>query len=375
MTTVVVAGALASKPGNAGNAWTRLTWAASFAQLGFDVWLLERLAHPIDAEARAWTESILDAHGLAGRAVVVGPGDDVVVGPPLAGLEEALASAALLFDIGGHLGTTGLGALPKTRAFLDDDPGFTQMWEAADSPGSRLADHDLHLTYGLNIGRPECPVPTVGRVWHPVLPPVLLDAWPFQPPTDAAPFTTVATWRSPFGCVSLNGVTYGLKHHEFRKVLPLPTLVDAAFEVALDIHPGDAADLHQLRRWGWTVVNPRRVAVDTAAYRHFVRSSAAEFSPAQGVYAHAGTGWVSDRTACYLASGRPALVQDTGASSTLPMGEGLVPYLDVEEAAVQAARLLDDLDVHAHAARRLAEEHFDGAKVASRVCELAQVAP
>jgi hypothetical protein len=370
VTTVVVAGALAAKPGNGGNASTRLSWAASFAALGFEVWLVERLAPgPPDRAALAWARAVVDRHGFGGRTAFLSPGG----GTPEE-VKEALSSA-LLLDIGGHLGTTGAAADAKVKVFLDDDPGFTQVWETSAGGGSRLADHDLHLTYGANIGRPGCPLPTAGRRWHAILPPVHLADWD-GPGGPAGPrFTTVATWRSPYGALVHEGVDYGLKHHEFRAVLPLPAMVDAEFEVALDIDPADHRDREALEGHGWRLVDPRSVAGDVDAYRAYVRSSGAEFSPAQGVYVHGRTGWVSDRTACYLASGRPALVQDTGASSVLPLGEGLLTYRTLEEAAAQAARLLDDLDGHGRAARRLAEEHFDGRRIAASVCELAGVAP
>jgi hypothetical protein len=369
VTTVVVAGALATKPGNGGNASTRLSWAASFAALGFDVWLVERMpAGPVDAAAVAWARGVVDGQGF--RAAFLSSDDD-------AGEEvrDALSSAALLLDIGGHLGTTGMAADAKVKVFLDDDPGFIQVWEASGSGGSRLADHDLHLTYGANIGRPSCPLPTAGRRWHAILPPVDLDAWAGAGLPVGPRFTTVATWRSPFGAVAHAGVTYGLKHHEFRAVIDLPERVGAEFEVALDIDPGDFRDLELLRRHGWRIVDPRLVASDIDSYRSFVRSSGAEFSPAQGVYVHGRTGWVSDRTACYLAAGRPALVQDTGASTVLPLGEGLLTYRTPDEAAAQAVRLVGDLDGHGRAARRLAEEFFDGRKIAAGVCELAGIAP
>ena len=368
MTTVVVAGALATKAGNGGNASTRLSWAASFAALGFEAWLVERLPPgPRDEAAVRWAESLV-AGGPVRTAFL---SDD----RPLAEeARDALASAALLLDIGGHLGTTGVAADAKVKVFLDDDPGFTQLWEASGSAGSRLADHDLHLTYGANIGGPECPFPTGGRRWHPILPPVVLEDWAGAAPPAGRPFTTVARWRSPFGAVEHAGVTYGLKHHEFRAVIALPGQVGADFEVALDIDAGDHRDLDALQRHGWRIVDPRAVAGDVAGYRSFVQSSGAEFSPAQGVYVHGRTGWVSDRTACYLASGRPALVQDTGASRVLPLGEGLLTYRTPAEAASQAARLLDDLDAQGRAARRLAEEHFDGRRIAASVCELAGVA-
>src|SRR5207244_7617611 len=168
---------------------------------------------------------------------------------------------------------------PRTRVYVDVDPGFTQFWHATKTPGFSLAGHDHYVTVAANIGTDGCPIPTAGIRWHPAAPPVLLDEWPEAPaPASAERFTTVATWRSPYGVVDYEGSTYGLKHHEFRKFLDLPRRAAAAFEVALAVDPADAADLAALRDNGWRVVDPREAVPDPASFRRFIRGSAAEFS-------------------------------------------------------------------------------------------------
>ena len=214
----------------------------------------------------------------------------------------------------------------RRRVLIDIDPGFTQFWHAAGLAGANVEGHDAYFTIGELIGTPTCPIPTNGIDWQPVRQPVILEDWPVVPSPEPDRFTTIATWRGPFGRIEHGGRTYGLKVHEFRKFVTLPHESPHRFEVALDIHPGDSADLEKLRGHGWKVVDPRAVAGDPDAYRAYVQGSGGEFSVAQGVYVDTACGWFSDRSTRYLASGRPVLLQDTGFSRILPVGEGLVAF-------------------------------------------------
>jgi hypothetical protein len=205
----------------------------------------------------------------------------------------------------------------------------------------------------------------------------VLDRWPLAPSPGDGPlrFTTVGTWRSPYGQLPVAGGLAGGKHHEFRRLLPLPERVEgAAFELALDIHDGDSADLEALRDAGWTVVPPREVAATPAAFAAYLRGSGAELSAAQGAYVASGCGWFSDRSAAYLASGRPALVQDTGIARALPVGEGLLTFSDPDGAEEGARRILADPAGHAAAARELARAHLDSDLVLGRLLETVGVA-
>src|SRR5262249_43332716 len=163
----------------------------------------------------------------------------------------------------------------------------------------------------------------------------------------------VGSWRGPYGPIQYAGKTYGIKCHEFRKFIELPRRAATDCELALNIHPADHKDLDALREHGWQIVDPKKVAASPDAYRNYVQSSSAEVSAAQGVYVHSNSGWFSDRTACYLASARPALVQDTGLSRHFPLGEGLLAFRTVEEAVEGAQRITRDYPRHRRAARRL----------------------
>jgi len=372
----LVAGAIANKPGNGGEAWVRLSWILGLRRLGFDVYFVERLSAaacvdaatdlcaPADSENRRHFEQVIAAFGLGERAALVGEDGEWLAGIEPAAIAAAAAAAEVVFNISGHLPP---GSLPGARrwVYVDLDPAFTQIWHDDKSLAFSVGGHDDHVTVGLNVGRSDCPLPLGGLDWIPTLPPVVLSEWPATPlPAGALRFTTVSTWRSPHGAVAIDGHPAPLKHHEFRRLRGLPGGVEgAAFELALEIHPGDAADLEALRAAGWAVVSPREVAAGPEAFAAYLRGSGAELSVAQGAYVESRCGWFSDRTAAYLASGRPALVQDTGLAGRLPVGEGLLTFSTPAEVAAGAQRIIADPAAHAEAAHALAVEHLDSDRV------------
>ncbi len=370
MAIAVVAGAIANKPCNGGEAWVRLSWLLGLRRLGFDVHFIERLEGGAGVNRRNF-EEVVAGFGLEEDATLLGPGGEALYGRDEVGALALAAEAEVLFNISGHLREGQLLSSFRRRVYVDLDPGFTQAWHADPQTDFEIPAHDHYVTVGSNVGREGCPIPTGGLEWISTLPPVVLEEWPAAP-TPAAPlrFTTVATWRSPYGPLRIGGQTMGLKHHEFRRVIELPTAVPAArFELALDIHPADAADLEALRRQGWEIVAPREVAATPAAFRAYLQGSGAEFSVAQGVYVDSRSGWVSDRTAAYLASGRPALVQETGVAEQLLGGEGLLTFSTLEEAAEGARRLCEDPEAHAEAAREIAKRHLDSDRVLGRLLD------
>jgi hypothetical protein len=372
MSTALVAGALANKPGSGGEAWVRLSWLLGLRRLGLEVCLVERLV-PGDPAARDYFEAVVVAFGLEDSASLLDADGDALYGRDERELVELAESADLLFNISGHLGPGALRSAPRSRVYVDLDPGFTQVWHADEELEFDVAGHDSYFTVGQNIGKPSCPIPTAGIEWVPTLPPVLLEEWePADPPGAPPTFTTVATWRSSYGGLEIGGLTMGLKHHQFRRFAALPERVEGVeLEIALDIHPGDAADLELLRSHGWTVVDPRSAAGTPAAFRDYVRASAAEFSVAQGVYVEAATGWFSDRTAAYLAGGRPAVVQDTGLEGTAAATPALSPFADLDGAVAAVEAVRDGYAERADAARAFAAQHLDSDRVLGRVLDLA----
>jgi hypothetical protein len=247
--------------------------------------------------------------------------------------------------------------------YLDLDPGFTQFWHAAGHLGSNLAGHDAYFTIGANIGTSCCRIPMGGMRWHHTRPPVVLERCPAGVGGDAGRFTTVASWRGAYGPVEFGGRTYGVKAHEFRKFMELPRRVPATLEIALDIHPADGRDSAALAEHGWRLVDPKVAVPDPSSFHHYVQTSGAEFSAAQGVYVATESGWFSDRTARYLASGKPALVQDTGFGRTYPVGDGLLGFRTLPEAVEGVTQITRGYEHHCRAARALAEEYLDSDKV------------
>jgi hypothetical protein len=322
------------------------------------------------SENVAWFGETMDYLGLTeAAALLCDTGETAGLG--LSDVLDLASGADLLVNISGHLEDPALFGVFHRRAYVDIDPGFTQFWHDDGNRAARLAGHDCYFTIGENIGSPECPIPTGGLSWRSVRQPVVLDDWPVVPaPQTGDPwFTTVATWRGPFGPVERDRRRFGLKVHEFRKYVTMPELVAAGFRAALAIHPSEQRDIELLQRHGWYLVDPRQAAGSLREFRRFVAGSTAEFSVAQGMYVETGSGWFSDRTTRYLSTGRPALVQDTGFSRHIPGEKGLVSFRSLEEAAGLAKRILDDYEAHAAAARAVAEAYFDSDLVLGQFLE------
>jgi hypothetical protein len=247
-------------------------------------------------------------------------------------------------------------------AFIDSDPAFTQLDIAKRGPGhaSFFAPFDVLFTFGRNIGTPACPVPTSSLHWEPTWQPVCVAEWR---PTSEPPhpcFTTVMTWEFE----SFQGIG-GSKDREFRKIMHLPSLTDAPVELAVN------GPKELLRRHGWRCRDAFSVSHSLNAYRDYLRSSLGEFSVAKHTYVQTNSGWFSDRTECYLASGRPTVVQDTGFSAHLPIGEGLFAYRTTEAAIESLEAILTDYERHSRAARDLAVSHFSAEVVLPPLLERA----
>jgi hypothetical protein len=388
----VVAGALANRPGNGGGAAVRLDWLRGLRRLGLDVWFVEQIdragleaagangsgqaAPPAESAAAngsrqtappaavEFFDDVVRRHGFAGRAALLDLDGEHVAGIAPSEIADA-ADGALLVNLSGHLTLPTLLGRFARRVYVDLDPGYTQIWHAEGHGAARLEGHDAWFTVGLNVGTAACPIPTGGIAWRPLPPPVVLEDWPVTP-ADLDAFTTVASWRGSFGRLEHAGHSWGAKAHELRKLLDLPAHAPAPLEIALAIDPGDEADRIALREHGWRLVDPRRVAGDPDSYRSYVQASGAELSAAQGVYVETRSGWISDRTVRYLASGRPALVQDTGLDDHVPVGDGLLTFRTFAEAAAGAAAIGRDFPAHCRAARAIAEACFDSDRVLGR---------
>jgi hypothetical protein len=386
MTTVLVASVIATKCRNGGNARAVLNWVQGLRKLGVQAYYVEQIAsrHCVDDRGQtvpfaesanvAYFEHVMRNAGLAEVASLVCDGGPVTRGLPFRDLLDVAGAADLLLNITGHLTLEPLMRRIRRKAYLDLDPGFTQFWHAAGQDGARLRGHDVHFTIGENIGTRGCVIPAGGIRWRHTRQPAVLSGEAFDDGPWRGRFTTIASWRGPYGPVQHGTTTLGLKVHEFRKLLDLPRRSAATFEIALDIHPGDARDLQLLQGHGWRIVDPLRAVPDPRSYDDYILGSDAECSAAQGMYVVTNSGWFSDRTVRYLAAGKPALVQDTGFSRRYPVGEGLIAFRTVEEAARGVDAIQSNPRRHQQAARALAAEFFDSNAVIGRLLDEAGVA-
>lgn len=383
MTTVIVSSVVANKCLNGGNAWVVLSWIRGLRRLGCDVHFIEQLApqdcvdalgRPADFEKSvnlAYFKRVFAAFGLSNAATCIYAEGARTFGLSWAELCDLCDAADLLVNITGHLTLEPLKMRIKKKAYVDLDPGYTQFWQAGGCDGARLPGHDYYFTVGENIGTADCAIPTGGIDWIPIRPPVVLEDWPVVDGNPDGRFTTVASWRGAFGRVRWGDRLYGQKAHEFRKFMELPRRVPCPFEIALDIHPADLEDQIWLSQCGWHLVDPRAVAANPIRFRDYLQSSRAEFSAAQGIYVETHSGWFSDRTVRYLASGRPALVQDTGFSHTLTASGGLVSFRTLEEAIAGAEHISSEYSAHCRAARAVAAEYFNSDRVLGGLLERA----
>jgi|KBSSwiStaDraftv2_1062776.scaffolds.fasta_scaffold296332_2 hypothetical protein len=385
MTTVLVASVIATKCRNGGNARAVLNWVQGLRKLGVQAYYVEQIAsqHCVDDRGQAvpfaqsanvaYFEHVMRHAGLAEVSTLVCDGGPITSGLPFRELLDVADAADLLLNITGHLTLEPLLRRIRRKAYLDLDPGFTQIWHAEGHDGARLNGHDMHFTIGENIGTSGCAIPVGDIRWRHTRQPAVLSADGAEDGPWRGRFTTIASWRGPYGPVQQGTTTFGLKVHEFRKLLDLPQRAAATFEIALDIHPADERDLRLLRGHGWRIVDPVHAVPDPQSYDDYIMGSDAECSAAQGVYVATNSGWFSDRTVRYLAAGRPALVQDTGFSHRYPVGDGLIAFRTVEDAARGVDAIQRDPRRHQRAARALAAEYFDSNAVIGRLLDEAGV--
>ena len=370
---IVIGGALAQKPGAAGHAWQFLQYVLGFRRLGYDVLLLDRIDGSPGRQAAGvgWVAHVLGETG-ARWSVDLGRGRHAGLSRRRA--REFLADADLLLNVMGFVTDEELLAAARWRVFLDTDPGFPQMWHAL-GLADVLAGHDAHVTIAERIGADDCTLPDCGVNWITTPQPVVLPAWPAQPPAPGTRLTSVASWRGAYTPIEYQGHTYGLRAHQMRRFASLPRLARGEFELALDFHPADAADAARLRAGGWRLVPPAAVAATPADYRRYVQGSHAEIMVAKGIYVDSRGGWMSERSLCYLASGRPVLAQDTGFTHCHPVGEGLLAFATPEEAVAGIEAIRAHPARHARAARELARERFGSDRVLSRLLDRVGAVP
>lgn len=373
--TVVVAGSVAQRPGRGGHAWVLLQYLLGFRRLGYEVLFVDRLSREmLPAGAQwppprevEWLRSTMAAHGLEGNWCLLLDGDEAgaTLGLSRRRALERVRGATALIDVMGFLADEEMLAAAGRRVFLDIDPGFPQMWQELGLHRS-FGRHDAYATVGLRIGLEGSVVPTCGLEWVRMPQPVVLEEWPVTSGGHA--YTSVVTWRGPFEPIDFDGERYGLRAHQMRSYATLPAATGVEMELALDIDAADAADAELLREGNWRLVPPERAAT-AADYRNYVQTSRAEVSIAKDIYVRTRGGWLSDRSLCYLASGKPVIAQATGFEREVETGAGLLAFADFEEAKAAVAEVEGAYERHSAAARELAAARFDSDRVLSELLE------
>jgi hypothetical protein len=286
-------------------------------------------------------------------------------------LDEVIASADLLMNVGGVCWIDSFTRVPH-RALIDLDPMFTQ---AGMFGQEGFSEYNRFFSYGTNVGRSGCGVPTLGVEWEPTVPPVLADFWADAglPVTGKPPaLTTLANW-SAYGGINHAGSFYGQKDRQFEDVINLPGRVEVPLVLRVSGMPNITAE--KFRSANWTIQRPGDVNHSLDAYRDMIGGSLGEFSVAKHGYVKSRCGWISDRSVCYLAAGKPIVVQDTGDERFREMDAGVLLFNDETEAAEQIKRLLANPDQHTQAAFTIARERFDFSVVLPKMIERATSSP
>jgi hypothetical protein len=260
--------------------------------------------------------------------------------------------------------------------YLETDPVQLQVELFENDPAAIdfLSPHKALFTWGLNYGADDCKVPHTDRFhFRRTFPPVVCDEW--ARPSKASPefFTTVGNWRQ-YGCVQWNGEAYHWsKHLEFTKFLELPARTNQRFELALSRSSRTEDDLKLLETNGWKVRDSLVFSYDVDAYRDYIVSSRGEFTVAKDQNIRLRSGWFSERSAQYLASGRPVIMQDTGFSNVLPTGEGLFAFSNMDEILAAVDRINSDYERHCRAASEIARQYFNYDVVLPRLLDQAGI--
>jgi hypothetical protein len=368
--TVCLAANTIDYPAGGGHAWAYLNWALGLRGLGCRVFWLEviqKSVPPAKAERKlAALAAKLDPFGLAADLAVVYAGDQALKNQPSVALDEA-CEADFLLSLRYGLSDKIVQRFPCS-ALLDIDPGLFQTWLA--SGQVKTARYDLYLTTGETVGRAEAHFPDAGLQWLYVPPCIALDWWPVKGSSDQAAFTTVSHWDTDEWVEDAAGSYLNDKRSGFLPFLSLPLHTAQKLELALCLEAGGDQERRRLETLGWRLRDAWSVASTPADYQHYIQESRGEFSCVKPSCLRLQNAWVSDRSLCYLASGKPVIAQHTGPSRFLPDAAGMHRFRTLEEAASSLERVAANYEQECLLARALAEEHFDARKVARRVLEL-----
>jgi hypothetical protein len=360
-----------------GQTWLTLNWLRAFQRLDHDVWYVEDdTAWPYDPLRRTLTDdcSYAVSHvktcteriGLKDRwAFRFALREGACWGLSETALSALYRSADLLVGFGSTV-LRDDHMTAKRRLYIESDPVMQQLRVANDDGDARrfLLSHTDLFTYGENYGALDCGVPLCGFTYKKTRQAVDLGWWPYRFDVSARKFTTIGNYRQEGHDIVYNGDVFRWsKHHEWEKVITLPSRTRQPAELAMSMC--DERDRRRLMDHGWDVVSAYDMSLDVfGAYPDYIRRSRAEFTVAKDQNIRLRSGWFSERDACYLASGKPVIAQETGFSNILPTGEGLFAFTTMDEALGAIDAINHDYERHCRAARAIAEEYFEATKVA-----------
>jgi hypothetical protein len=378
MPTVVIAPFnVAAFPEGGGHFWVYLQYVLGLRQLGCEVYWLEafRSKGRPEREAAALTafRERMKQHGLGGNCILyVTHSKEPSPEAPREYLDMQCEEAEAIFEradllLNFHYGISpGLLARFRRTALVDIDPGLLQFWISRGQV--RVPRHDFYFTTGENVGRPGGKIPDCGLDWIHIRPAVCLENWPFRFDPTCEAFTTVSAWDASDWIVDGAESYENTKRVAFLEFAGLPGLTRQPLELALFLRQErDLIEGKDLERRGWRIRQSRDVAATPQLYQAYIQQSRGEFSCAKRSCMKFQNGWVSDRTLCYLASGKPVVVQDTGPSALLPNGAGMFRFTTAEQAAQAFEAINADYERHCRAARKLAETHFDAKQVVAKI--------
>ena len=357
-----------------GKSWHELQYLLGLKRLGHDVIYVEHFGWPsscFDPAMNVMTSDpnygisvlrgLLHRHGLDHWCYIAE--DGTTYGMARKELEGHADECDLYINLSNVNWIPQLEGCSR-RVLIDTDPVFTQI--GAHGLGGVHTRYHALFTYGHNVHQASSSMPTGGLHWHPTRPPVVLDRWSVEVGSPAAPFSTVMNWR-PIGDQMFEGRVYGMKEREFEPYYFLPRETKQPMEIAVKV-PQLVRD--RLSAGGWELIDPFHITRSALSYQTYLKSSRAEFSVAKHGYVASWCGWFSERSASYLASGRPVVIQDTGFSQWLPIGSGVIPFKTHDEAIAGIEKINTSYDRQCRAARDIAEEYFASNKVLNSLIEV-----
>jgi hypothetical protein len=370
---IVVTGLIAQYPFG-GVIWDYLHYLLGFQALGHEVYYLEDSGMwPYSVEGRTYgpdctpnvasLAKILGRFSLGSHWVYRDGASGRYFGAGEEAARELVRASDVLVNVSGAADLSRYEPGSCLWVYLDQDPMFTQVGLLSKPAAlDAVRRHHCHFTLGLCLGQPDCLVPDAGILWRKTLPPVSLEHWPFVPDPPSLGYTSILNWCSYDPCV-WRGRRYGQKDREFWRFRRLPKASRRLLTMAMGEGPGAHRPTAALQALGWEILEPQEAVPDEESYQRFISSSRAEWSVAKEGYVRSRSGWFSGRTACYLASGRPAIVQDTGWSRFLPSGAGLFAFRRLRDCLAAMEAIEEEYLKHRVAARRIAQRYLEAASV------------